>query len=288
LLERETATWFKNKFIIRNYSPEYLIGGGEILNPAPVRHKKKDDKALQSLKIRESNDMETIIMEEIKSTNWKIEDLRKTLFSPDNEFDNTLKQMIDSNKIKIMSKYIVDKTMFENIRKKAVETMETFYKTSPGIKIGMHKEELRKKLQIEQGLFDLFIDEMKEFEIVKDRIKLTSWKTLLSEAQLKELQKVEELSRSELCAFSQFDREIIKILEGEGKIVNIKNEFFMHKDFFEKWKQAVKDYIEKNKKISIIDIKGVLGVTRKSAVAFAEYLDEINVTKRVGDIRILL
>lgn len=288
LLEQETTTWFKNKFVIRNYSPEYLIGGGEVLNPVPGRHKKKDEKALQSLKIRGTNDMETVITEEIKSTNWKIEDLKRTLFTPDNEFDAVLRGLIDSNKVKIMSKYIVDKTMFENVKKRTLETMEAFYKTSSGIKLGIHKEELRKKLQLEEGLFDLFIAEMKEIEVIKDRLKLTSWKALLSEAQLKELERIEELSRKELCAYSKFDRETIKILEGEGKVVIIKNEFFVHKDVFEKWKQLVIEYMERNKQISIADIKGILNVSRKYAVNFAEYLDEIRLTKRVGDVRILV
>ena len=288
LLEKPAVTWFRNKFIIRNYSPTYLIGSGTILNPAPTTHRRKDEKVVRLLEFREKHNIEEIIMKEIKHKYWKIDNFKKTLFTPDGEFDSVLKKLIDSGTIKIISQYIIDKSTSERIKGKIVIELESFYKMSSGIKIGMPKEELRKKIKIEQGLFGSFLHELDdEVEIVKDKVRLKSWKALLSKNQLRELEKVEEISRKEFCSFKEFDREIINILLEGGKIVNIKNEFFVHKDRFEVWKNAIKGYIEKEKGISIGDIKRILGTTRKYVVPFAEYLDEINFTKRVGDKRIL-
>ncbi|MCK4307702.1 selenocysteine-specific translation elongation factor [candidate division WOR-3 bacterium] len=294
LLEKPAVTWFRNKFIIRNYSPTYLIGSGTTLNPAPTTHRRKDDRVVQLLEFREKHNMEEIIAEEIKhkycSQNpvEKIDNFKKTLFTPDGEFDSVLKKLIDSGTIKIISQYIIDKSTSERIKGKIIAELESFYKMSSGIKIGMPKEELRRKIKIEQGLFGSFLHELdEEVEIVKDKVRLKSWKALLSENQLRELEKVEEISRKEFCSFKEFNREIINILLEGGKIVNIKSEFFVHKDTFSARKLAIKNYIEENGEISIGDIKRILGTTRKYVVPFAEYLDEINFTKRVGDKRIL-
>ncbi len=287
LLEKPVVAWFKNKFIIRNYSPVYLIGSGTALNPRASGHKRKDEKIIQLLEFREKHNMEEIITEEIKHKYWKIENFKKTLFTPDNEFDNTLKKLIDSGTVKIISQYIIGKSTSEKIKNKIIAELESFYKMSNEMKIGVPKEELRKKVDIEQKLFDSFIPELDEIEITKDKVRLRSWKSSLNETQLLELKKVEENARAGFCSFKEFNRETIGILLEEKKIINIKSEFFVHKDVVEMWKNDIKKYIENNQGISIGDIKRILNATRKYVVPFAEYLDGISFTKRVGDKRVL-
>lgn len=70
--------------------------------------------------------------------------------------------------------------------------------------------------------------------------------------------------------------------------MNVKNEFFIHTDTFEKWKQMIKNYIEKNKSIDIANVKKLFNLPRKYTLPLAEYFDEINFTKRLGNTRILL
>ncbi|MFA5033402.1 MAG: selenocysteine-specific translation elongation factor [bacterium] len=287
LLERETVTWFKNKVIIRNYSPEYLIGGGMVLNPVPVRHKRKDSDVVKLLEIRENHNMKEIILEEIKNKNWKMEDLKKTLFSPNNEFDKTLQTMLNSGEVKLISKYLTDESTFAKIKNDILQELESFYKSSAAIKLGILKDELRKKLRLEAEFFDALIYELPEIEIVKDKLRLKTWKLTLSDTQLKELERVEQLSRSGPCSLAEFERETINILLQEKKVVNVKNEFFIHMDIFEGWKQVLKNHIETNKSMVIGDIKKLFGLSRKHTVAVAEYLDEIKFTKRTGDVRVL-
>jgi selenocysteine-specific elongation factor len=205
--------WFKSKLIIRNYSPQYLIGGGTVLNPLPPKYKRKDKKAIQLLKIRESCDIYKIIIEETREKQWKVTELGKTLFTPDNEFDNILQDVINSGKVKLISHYIIESVSFENVKELMINELNRFYKAGPDVKLGMPKEELRRKLQIEQELFEALIQQSEEIEVVKDKIRLKSWKALLSDEQIKELKRAEETTlRDKFCSFKDFNRDTVNIL----------------------------------------------------------------------------
>ena len=50
---------------------------------------------------------------------------------------------------------------------------------------------------------------------------------------------------------------------------------------------SVKEYINKNGNISVGDVRDLFQTSRKYALALVDYLDQQQVTRRVGDVRIL-
>lgn len=49
-LESPTAALYRDRFIIRTFSPLFTIGGGEVLDTAPARHKRLDPAALEAVR----------------------------------------------------------------------------------------------------------------------------------------------------------------------------------------------------------------------------------------------
>ena len=52
-LEEEIAVRRGDKFIVRFYSPLETIGGGEIIEPLPLKRKRFDENLIEELKIKE-------------------------------------------------------------------------------------------------------------------------------------------------------------------------------------------------------------------------------------------
>ena len=50
VLESPTAAFYKDRFIIRTFSPLNTIGGGEVLDSAPARHQRFDAAALAGIR----------------------------------------------------------------------------------------------------------------------------------------------------------------------------------------------------------------------------------------------
>lgn len=60
---------------------------------------------------------------------------------------------------------------------------------------------------------------------------------------------------------------------------------FMLKGFFLESEKKIKEYLEKNRRITLAEARDLLQINRKSILLILEKLDENGITKRVGEYR---
>lgn len=61
----------------------------------------------------------------------------------------------------------------------------------------------------------------------------------------------------------------------------------MLKGFFMESEKKLREYLEKNRKITLGEARELFGISRKSILLILEKLDENGVTKRIDEYRIL-
>ncbi len=83
------------------------------------------------------------------------------------------------------------------------------------------------------------------------------------------------------------NEELINVLIEQGKIVRIAKGIALTKEAFDKARERVVSHIREHGKIDVAGVRDLLATSRKYAVPFLEYLDQIDVTRRVGDNRVL-
>lgn len=69
--------------------------------------------------------------------------------------------------------------------------------------------------------------------------------------------------------------------------VKLDDEIFMHKDLFSKAKKAIISFINQNGSITVAELRDILNTNRKIALGLLERFDELGLTIREGNIRIL-
>jgi len=57
-----------DRFILRTYSPIFTIGGGEVLDAAPKKHRRFKEDVLESLKIKEEGNLEDIVADFLRNS----------------------------------------------------------------------------------------------------------------------------------------------------------------------------------------------------------------------------
>ena len=82
-------------------------------------------------------------------------------------------------------------------------------------------------------------------------------------------------------------RDVLERLISEGKAVKVKGDLYFHSDVIEDLKKKVRSYLSEKKEMTPSEFKSVLDLSRKYMIPLLEYLDEIKVTIRTGDKRIL-
>ncbi len=83
-------------------------------------------------------------------------------------------------------------------------------------------------------------------------------------------------------------RDLFDVCVAEGHLVAIAPDIFLHADVEREMRRLVSDQLrESTQGLTVAQIRDLLGTTRKFAIPFCEYLDQLGVTRRQGDFRVL-
>jgi selenocysteine-specific elongation factor len=206
--------------------------------------------------------------------------------------------LIDPEKMKV-----IDIRSYHHLREMALAQLKEFHQRSP-MKSGVAKEELRTKLpmEVDVKLFQILLNGLiksKEILLEKDKLRLSTHQiSSMDEKGL--IKRVEEAvlkaglqspSPKELSeTWSEKEEGVQAVFEHlvhEGVLVKIKSGIYIHRVPFEHLKEGLVSYLKKNKEITTPQFKEMTNASRKYAIPLIEYFDQIRLTIRLGDKRVL-
>lgn len=308
-LEEEVAVRRGDKFILRFYSPMETIGGGEIIEPVPLKRKRFDDKLIEELKVKEkgsSNDViEKIIRENSKNVPTVVEIAKITALSEE-EVKLSVEILEEEEKITLFSlkndKYLWHKD-FEREIEGSIEKYLFNYHENNKYSKGAKKSEIKSRYlpKMKQNVFDLAISSFAEKGLIKQQgefISLPYFQIQYDEAYnecenfiLKLLHEVkfEFVKQEDLISKSNNKKteEIIALMLENKKLIKINEIGITTVEIYNDAKNILIDYINKNSKITVAEYRDLLNTNRKNAMGLLEHFDMQKVTKRVGNDRVM-
>jgi selenocysteine-specific elongation factor len=189
------------------------------------------------------------------------------------------------------------------VKEIALVQLNEFHQRYP-MKSGLAKEELRTKIpmEVDVKLFQILVNELiqsKEVILERDKLRLPGHQiSSIDEKGL--VKKVEETilkaglqppSPKELSEqWSEEEEKVQAIFEHlvhEGRLVKIRSGIYFHQVTFENLKEELVAYLKRNKEITTPQFKEITGASRKYTIPLIEYFDQIKLTLRLGDKRVL-
>ncbi len=298
----------EDRFVIRSYSPIRTIGGGEVLNPIPKKHKQFNSATIAGLKQLGDQSPAEIILYHVKESGFAgliFSDLRIMTNVPDRQLENILQDQL-SKKLIIQSdkenRTYIHNDILAQLKKDMGAYLQTYHEAFP-LKTGMPKEELKTKfpLTLAPKLFNLTLNLMIKAEHivqeentvrlaahtislgadqadVKDKILDTYLDCGLQPPYFKELSKTLNIDPSR-------SKEVLMHLVDEGRLVKTKEDLYFHASAIEDLKKKLVAFLEERGEITTPQFKEMTAVSRKYVIPLAEFFDAKNVTLRVGDVR---
>ena len=97
--------------------------------------------------------------------------------------------------------------------------------------------------------------------------------------------------QAEVVATSGLDpkihaRPLLETLVKSGKLIRVSNDLIFHADVIAHIRQSLAAH--KGRQFTVTDFKSWTNISRKYAIPLLEYLDHQHVTKRDGDVRVVL
>jgi len=308
-LEQPVVALPQDRFVIRGSSAIQTIGGGVVLDSHPDKHRRHSSSVIADLSLLKDGTSEQGLRQHIYHSGMggiTLEELLNRVEMPPSEIQLILRKMagkgdllfIDPEKLKV-----IEKGQYQGLKEMVLAQLGEFHQRFP-MKSGLSKEELRTKLppEVDVKLFQILINELiqsKEVVLEKDKLRLPSHqissvdeKGLVKRVEGAVLKRgLQPPSPKELSEeWSEREEEVRAIFEHlvhEGVLVKVKSEFYFHRVPFENLKEELVTYIKSHQEITTPQFKEMTKGSRKYAIPLIEYFDQIKLTLRLGEKRVL-
>jgi selenocysteine-specific elongation factor len=294
-----------DRFIIRQLSPVVTIGGGVVLDAAPIPRSKQvvvDDllqrategiaEEILAVRIARRGYAGLSMAQAVAETGWRKEALSAHLAGP-----------LAKDKVFKFGDLFLHSTVAAALSRLIPETLLSFHKRNPLV-TGMGGETLREELHLSPEIFASALESLvreRKIEVAGDIVRLPGHGVVMKDEEAESKRKIEEAFASaglkvpalqEVLTGVKVDRvraqKIVTLLLRERLLVKISEELVFHRTALEELRRLVSVQKAKSARMDVALFKEMTGVSRKYAIPLLEYLDRERVTKRVGDAREIL
>ncbi len=304
-LEDPVVVLSGDRYIIRRFSPLETIGGGEILDPFPVRRKKSA--GIDDLMVIKDGSLKDKVGMKVRRSGLRgvsTGDIIGWVQGDIPEIESAITELLKEGAVVRSQDLLFHKDGFFVFRETVMAEVARFHKENP-LKQGEPKEELRARVRVglkdDEKVFDGLVAMINDLTIDKDIIRLTGFSVALSNADEGTKQRIlaaldkdgfqpplkNDLLR-ELAIKEKELNDLLTLLTKEGLLVRINDSIYITKVRFDAMIGELKKFYAKKSEMSIAEFRDMLGTTRKYALPYVEYLDSHKITLRVGDIRRLM
>jgi selenocysteine-specific elongation factor len=309
-LEKPAILLPKDRFVIRSYSPVLTIGGGEILDAHPHKHKRLSPETVSQLHaIQEGSDKEKIYLFTSDSglAGLDLSQLIPRTGKTSSQISLLLNELIKEGRIILIDKEtqkVISSHKHEEIKSLLLEQIRSYHLKFP-LKKGMPKEELKSKFPqlTDPRLFNHLVNDLGHSSLItaeKDKLWLREHKPVLKDSQIKLQDTIAKIYLKgnltppsfkelieQLSSNEKETKSIIALLTADDVVVKVKENLWFHREALDTLKKNLLGFIKDHGEITTPQFKDLTQTSRKYAIPLLEYFDQLKVTIRVGDKRIL-
>jgi selenocysteine-specific elongation factor len=292
-----------DRFILRQFSPVVTIGGGTVLDAAPLPRARELVSFLTSLR---SGGAEEILQARtarrqhrgiskaglVAETGWT----RSSL-------EERLAPLLRKRALATFGEIVLHAPAVDALRSRILKSLADFHRESP-LAGAIGQERLRGQVDASPEVFDGVAAGLageNKIEIAGDQVRLPGRGVVMKDDEAESRKTIEDAFAAaglrvpalhEVLAELKIDhiraQKIVTLLLREKRLIKISPELVFHRDALEELRRQIAAYKKKSPAIDVAQFKEITGVSRKYAIPLLEYMDRERVTRRVGDRREIL
>lgn len=288
-----------DRFILRRPSPGATLGGGRVLDPYPGRrYRRLRPETLARFEALERGSPGELLLQALERGGPATAAVAIERAGLDREAGLAeVEQLVADGSVMLVGKQLLPVSRWQALHSEALSIMGRHHATQP-LRQGIDREELRNRLRLNPQIFSALIDDMaRSGAIVTSgtQIALPNHKITFSAAQQTSVdQLLARLKRSGVNSPNVKDSrkmvgdDVYYALLDLGVLKQISDDVVYDEATYSGVVDKVTGYLATHATISAPEARDLLDTSRKYAIAILEHLDDIRVTRRVGDDRELV
>jgi selenocysteine-specific elongation factor len=312
VLESPLAVVAGDRFVVRGYSPVTTIGGGVIVDPLTVKHKRFAEGIREEYRhLSGGAEVEKVAVIMARAGIGGITEsrlvVRTGIRRP--ELRRLLERMFSAKEAVLIDREetrVISGSVYSGLQEAIIRELKGYHHHFP-LKEGLSREELRTTLErgdgVDPKVFGMALRDLeKKGEIIaeKEMTRLTGHSVQLKGEMGDLREKVDDLYREGGAApptlkevlerFPDRKKEIVNLIHvmtREGNLFRISEDLNFHKDALERLREDYRQFLIKEGRATPASFKELTGLTRKFVIPLMEYFDMTKLTVRTGEHRIL-
>lgn len=300
----------KDHFILRFYSPVETFGGGIVLNPAAGKHKRNQTSVIEALRLKkDGSDLEILklLVEEESRRFPNAPTLARLMNLTAAETEELLEKLRGKKQVlRLNDDSFVGKGYWEHIAALSGEVLERFHQENPLLG-GMDREEFKSRLSERLYLNNMRkaetllgeLEKRKTISVEGSAVSVAGFEIRYSAADSKLMEDLEgiyqkagiEVPTTEELLKAYADKKVVRQvlmdLTKKGVLVKVGPTAFMHKTHWDNTLNLLKEYLQSHSEITLAEFRDMLGTSRKYAMLILETYDQMRITRKKGDVRVL-
>jgi selenocysteine-specific elongation factor len=313
-LQEPVAMVRGDHYIVRLPSPPTTVGGGIVVDPNPGRkHRRFQIPVIDRLETLAEGSpaavlLQTLEREQPVSVGELLEagglgDAASTAFAqllseeraillgrPRAEESVGVEQLVASDAL------AVSRAWWSGLVERIVDELSSHHDTFP-LREGMPREALRSSLRLTPRAFDaamaraqtegVIVDEGATVRLPSHTVTLTPEQRQRVEALLVRFRRDPYATPSVKECVEVVGEQVFRVLINRRELVQVSSDVVFLPETYQDMVSRIQAWIEREGSITLAEVRDMFNSSRKYAQALLEHLDEIGVTKRLGDKRIL-
>jgi len=301
-----------DRFILRQFSPVVTIGGGVVIDAAPLaRRTKQASQNIESLNLLAETTHEQILAARISRRGpdgLRLIDVLAETGWPPSLVASTATALVSPKtapelRVLRLNEFLISQAIATQVSEGLLGALKKFHDANPLV-AGISKEQLRKKLRLRPeiftGLLDLLTKE-KKLEVAGEHVRLPGRGVVMKDEEAEAKKKIEDAFASaglevpylkDVLAKLPIDKaraqKIVTLLLRDRVLIKVSDDLVFHRSTLDELRKRLLAFKTKSASIDVAGFKDLTGVTRKYAIPLLEYFDRERVTRRVGDKREIL
>jgi selenocysteine-specific elongation factor len=287
-------------FILRLPGINVTIGGGRILDALASRHSFNHPSWSDWLDKRKNLDIKQLILTELQKVKMiKREEMLVNSPYSEGEIEQTLEELYHHHRLFLIEDWVIEDQFWTNQINRVTDYLQRMHQDYvlkagfPLLQLTNHFSSLPDKLF--DGLI-AFLVKTEKIKVHQGEVSSFEHTIVLSTHQKEMMEDIiayiehdpEQLpTEKELKIQFPKDQELIPYFIQEGIIMLLEEQIVMTPEIYRKMKDKIVDYLKKNKKISIGQVRELLHISRKYIIPLLTKMDEEGITLRREGQRVL-
>ncbi len=302
-LDRPLVAHRQDRFIIRSYSPMTTIGGGSVIDPNPVKHRRFRAEVMKALSELESGEKSFLLQKLVEQGCVRIKELEVLSGMGQERIAGHLEKLAEEGKVVRNADQWATVEAVRAWHLKMKEEVDRFHTANPllpGIPHATLKGALPSSL-LPKTFEQLLAKSLADGDLVQrgEFLARPGYAPSLSDDEQKLVDLIEAAyreegalakSKVEMCERLNLEptrvEALFVYLANNGRLIRLNDESYFHPEVYRKAMQLLHRHFASHETLTLAEFRDQLGSARKQVQAFLEHCDALKHTLRKGDVRV--